>query len=102
MVLPAGSTAGGCRSRLDDGRLVVWSPPPGLTCALDAERRREPPDVVAARAEGDPWIWWTRLEVLCKLYDVPVLVALRDGLNDAGCALRTVEQDGLVITFGAR
>lgn len=72
-----------------------------MTCAVDAERRREPPAFLLARAVGDPWTWWTRLEVLCKLLDVPVLVALRDGLDQADVALRTVEQDGLVVTFGA-
>jgi len=82
--------------------VVVWRPgPTSLRFAIDAERRREPPDRLRTRSDGDFWVWWTRLEVVCKLLDIPVLVALRDGLPPHTCALRTEERDDVVITYGA-
>lgn len=101
-VLPAGTRPSGARSYLHDGRVVVWrNAPPG--CALDAEVRRPAPLWLAERAGGeDAWMWWTRLEVHCKLAEIPVLVALRDGVRDDKVALVVREIDGVVITLGYR
>ena len=99
-MLPPGSRPEGARSYLDDGRVVVWRD--AGDGVVDAERRREAPAWLAARAEGDPWVWWTRLEALCKLQGVPALVALKRGVSAEGCVLRTVERDGIVMTFGTR
>jgi hypothetical protein len=97
-----GAAGDGARSYLDDGRVVTWCPAPtSLRYAVDAERRREPPVHLLPLADGDFWVWWTRLEVVCKLLDIPVLVALRDGLPPHKVALRTEERDGLVISYGA-
>jgi len=95
-------STGEARSYLHDGRVVLWSAPGGLLTAVDAEVRRTPPRRISARAEGDVWEWWTHLEVVCKLLDLPVLHALVHGLPDHDCEVRVVEQAGVVIAFGAR
>jgi hypothetical protein len=103
---------GGTRSHLADGRTVIWSPelPPGVRYAVDAEIADQPvPPALAARFERsgrtDPasfWTAWTRVEVGCKLRDVPVLTWLgRHGLSpDKAVPTRTLRVGDLLICCG--
>lgn len=65
------------RSHLDDGRVVAWRGA-GVRgqVAIDAERIRPVPRALAARLGEDAWGRWTRLEVVAKLTDTPVVLLL--------------------------
>ncbi|MFM9615696.1 hypothetical protein [Streptomyces niveiscabiei] len=99
-------------AHLSDGRVVTWRVPPGpAPCAVDAELSTQPPpSALAARLALDHppafWAAWTRLEVYCKLLDVPVLVGLhRYGRSTAlpppGVhAVRVERHDGITLAWG--
>jgi hypothetical protein len=100
---------GGTRSHLSDGRTVTWSPrlPPGVRYAVDAEIADQPvPRALAARfGRSDPesfWTAWTRVEVCCKLHDVPLLAWLsRHGLSpDDAVPTRTLRVGDLLVCYG--
>ena len=112
IVHPAGADLppGGTRSHLSDARTVSWSPrlPDGVRCAIDAEIADQPvPAALAARfGRSDPesfWPVWTRVEVCCKLQDVPVLAWLgRHGLTpDKAVPTRMLRVGDLLICCGA-
>ncbi len=63
----------------DDTRWCLRAPGWG---ALDVERSTTPPPALAARLTSDEDFWraWTRLEVVAKLTDTPVLTLLGRGL----------------------
>lgn len=101
----------GARAYLDDGRAVVWSPVAigGRRIAVDAERRRTPPGDVAEllSQKDDFWGAWTRLEVRCKLTDIPVVIALRrpavaDAIAHRGIRTVTFDIDDVVVSCGVR
>lgn len=107
------------RCYLADRRGVAWTAlsPNGSRLAVDAELidQRIPPavlqrahlslDDVDAR---EVWRRWTQAEVVAKLRDIPILMWLReyrltmplDVDADGPIALRTVDHDGLIVTFG--
>lgn len=106
------SHPGETRSYLADGRMVVWRParvPAGARLAVDGElHTREPPPTLK-RALGvsdgnEFWCTWTRLEVICKLLDVPIMVAVsrREMPVHEGLALASFRTDRVMITVGAR
>lgn len=101
--------AGEARSHLADGRLIVWRPAPqepATRFAVDAELSdRSPPAALSkklAAAGGDFWRIWTRLEVACKLLDMPVVVALaaRQLLSRPDLALATYTGERLTFSVG--
>ena len=107
---PGEHAAGEARSYLADGRLVRWRPsaPAGLRVAVDAELAEQPVPPALARRFGasepsDFWTRWTRVEVCCKLLDIPVLEWLTTRGLDADVAevaLHTQALDGVVVTCG--
>jgi hypothetical protein len=96
------------RSHLGDGRVAVWRPvglPQGRGFAIDAERRdRLVPTHLAARLGREPDFWrgWTRLEVGCKLTDVPVVLVVTGAVAppSAGLELCSFDLDGVAVTVG--
>ena len=104
---PAGIEA---RSYLADGRVVRWRPRvlSPLRIAVDAELADQsvPPALERRFGVADPrkfWTQWTRVEVCCKLLDVPVLqwLAIRGLASDVPeIAMHTQTLDGLVVTCG--
>lgn len=106
--VPVDVAAGAARSHLDDGRVAVWDPPlpPHVLRAVDAERRRRVPEhlVRAPVVEGaeDFWVAWTRLEVIAKLLDHPVVTLLRELPPHADLALRSFALGNVAVTVGVR
>ncbi|WP_157571081.1 hypothetical protein [Nocardioides insulae] len=98
------------RSHLDDGRVVAWIGPEARgEIAIDAERERPVPPALGARLGRDQfWQRWTRLEVIAKLTDVPVIGLLPPAstTTPVGMVLESVilEASGsrVVVSLGRR
>lgn len=76
---------GGCRrahSYAPSGERWCWRPPTAAGGAIDVEAADAAPPPHLLRRLGAPapgfWHAWTRLEVIAKLTDTPVLTLLRD------------------------
>lgn len=112
---------GSARSYLGDGTGLAWLPEGEDAFAVDAELRsqRVPPQLLKTRGahdlRGRPvedfWQRWTRLEVIVKLLDVPMLTwigrhglgepADPAGLDGRSMAITTVVAGPLVLSAGA-
>ena len=103
---------GGClhiHSDTTDGRRWCWRPArpePGVRYAVDVELTANPPAALARRLPSgeDFWRAWTRLEVVAKLLDTPVLTLLGRGElgapAQAGISVEYVELDGALACLG--
>jgi hypothetical protein len=101
------------RSHLADGRIVAWRSPrrdlPGRA-ALDAELADQEPPAALERRFGKNdrlgfWLRWTRMEVACKLLDVPAVIWLqRYGIDvdAAGIVLHSRLEADIVVSLGVR
>ena len=103
---------GGClhiHSYTSDGLRWGWRPArlePGVRYAVDVELTTEPPAVFARRLRSDEDFWhaWTKLEVVAKLLDTPVLTLVGRGQLGApappGISIEYVELDGALACLG--
>ncbi|WP_093248223.1 hypothetical protein [Tessaracoccus oleiagri] len=104
---PDGCT--GVHSYTSDGIRWCWQGADAAREAIDVELPTAPPPAaVAARYEGDEdfWLAWTRLEVVAKLTDTPMLTLVARG--DLGrpapsdIAVEHLFLDGAVVALGRR
>lgn len=103
---------GGClriHSYTSDGIRWCWRPTrlePGVRYAVDVELTTEPPAALARRlhSDGDFWHAWTKLEVVAKLLDTPVLTLVGRGELGTpappGISIEYVELDGALACLG--
>ena len=103
------STTEGCASYDDLGQRFVFCPAPGdksSTYAIDVERRGiGAPEVLQQQldAVGDDFYRrWTELEVLAKLYNVPVLALVKDPPFREGVLLQRADTEKHWIVVGKR
>ncbi|WP_296140719.1 hypothetical protein [uncultured Tessaracoccus sp.] len=98
----------GVHSTTADGVRWCWRPDGGAPAAIDVELRREPPPHLASRLRSDEdfWLAWTRLEVVAKLTDTPVVTLLGAGAlgspAPAGITVRHVERGDAVLCLGRK
>jgi hypothetical protein len=102
---PDGCT--GVHSYTSDDVRWCWQGADPARQALDAELTTSPPPPsLASRYAGDEDFWrvWTRLEVVAKLTDTPVLTLLGRGElgrpAPPGISVSHLERDGAVIALG--
>lgn len=103
---------GGClhiHSYTSDGLRWCWRPArlePGVRYAVDVELEVAPPPALARRLRTDEDFWhaWTRLEVVAKLLDTPVLTLVGRGQLGApappGISIEYVELNGALACLG--
>lgn len=103
---PDGCT--GVHSYTSDGIRWCWQGADPAREAIDVELPTATPRAVGSRYDGDEdfWLVWTRLEVVAKLTNTPILVLVaRGGLDRPApedIAIEHVSIDGAIVALGRR
>ena len=103
---PDGCT--GVHSYTSDGIRWCWQGAGPAREAIDVELPTAPPPALTARHDGDEdfWLAWTRLEVVAKLTDTPVLTLVARGVLGRPAPSDIIVEhlfvDGAVVALGRR
>ena len=103
---PDGCT--GVHSYTSDGIRWCWQDADPAREAIDVELPTAAPPAVGARYDGDEdfWVAWTRLEVVAKLTDTPMLTLVAQGHlgrpSPPDIAVEHLDLEGAIVALGRR